>query len=182
MKTFSILVIDGRSGFGNGRVLPAGPLREPVSAAAARCHAALLIGADLKQATACLPSTLPVLRASLKQDQSIAELSGRAVVAFAGIASPGKFFDPLCQAGANLVVTRPFPDHHPYPARELRDLLHEATVRHAILVTTPKDAVRLPGSVRSKVTVIGVHLEWQQPDQIDQILDSIIAPTPPFMP
>jgi tetraacyldisaccharide 4'-kinase len=174
-KTISLLVIDGRTGFGNGRVLPAGPLRETVEAAASRCQAAVLIGADATQATMRLPLGLPVFRADLVQDKSIAALAGRAVVAFAGIATPEKFFGPLRDAGANLVEARPFPDHHPYTARELSELLREARDRQAILVTTPKDAVRLPPDVRSEVTVVGVRLLWRDPEQIDQLLDRVIA-------
>lgn len=174
-KTFSILVIDGRTGFGNGRVLPAGPLREPVAAAASRCHAAVLIGPDATLALAMLPPTLPVLRAGLKQDPSIATLAGRRVVAFAGIALPEKFFDPLRQAGAVLVAARPFPDHHAYSTRELDALLRDASKQDAVLVTTPKDAVRLPPAIRAGVTVVGVGLEWREPSAIDRLLDSVIA-------
>jgi tetraacyldisaccharide 4'-kinase len=174
-KNTSLLVIDGRTGFGNGRVLPAGPLRETVGAAASRCQAAVLIGPDATQATMRLPPDLPVLRADLLQDESIAALAGRAMIAFAGIAMPEKFFAPLRDAGATLVVTRPFPDHHAYTARELSELLREARDRQAILVTTPKDAVRLPPDVRSEVTVVGVRLSWREPEQIDQLLGKVIA-------
>ncbi|MDE2581170.1 MAG: tetraacyldisaccharide 4'-kinase, partial [Rhodospirillales bacterium] len=63
VKDVALLVIDGGFGFGNGRVLPAGPLREPVAAAAARCAAAVLIGEDRHGARAALQPALPVLRA-----------------------------------------------------------------------------------------------------------------------
>ena len=62
-KDVSLLVVDGTYGFGNGRVIPAGPLREPVAEAAARCRAAVLIGEDECNALALLPPRLPVLRA-----------------------------------------------------------------------------------------------------------------------
>ena len=176
-KTASLLVIDGRTGFGNGRVLPAGPLRETVEAAASRCQAAVLIGPDATQATMRLPPELPVLRADMVQDKSVAGLAGRAVVAFAGIAMPEKFFTPLRDAGATLVTARSFPDHHAYTARELSELLREARDRQAILVTTPKDAVRLPSAVRSEVTVVEVRLCWQEPEQIDQLLDGVMVAT-----
>ena len=180
-KTFSIMVIDGATGFGNGRVLPAGPLREPIAAAAARCQAAVLIGPDATHAIARLPPTLQVLRADLKQDESIATLAGRKVVAFAGIARPEKFFAPLRQTGAILLAARSFPDHHAYTGRELAGLLREAQRQDAILVTTPKDAVRLPLAIRTKVTVIGVGLTWRDPGDIDQLLDKIIATGPSVM-
>jgi tetraacyldisaccharide 4'-kinase len=175
VKTASILVIDGGIGFGNGRVLPAGPLREPVRKAASRCQAAVLIGPDVTQATSLLPSDLPVLQADLVQDKSVEALAGRSVVAFAGIARPEKFFSPLRRAGAELVAIRPFPDHHAYTARETDELLREARNRHAILVTTPKDAVRLPPAIRSQVTVVGVGLTWREPGQIDRFLARAIA-------
>lgn len=182
VKTGSILVIEGRTGFGNGRVLPAGPLREQVASAAARCQAAVLIGDDLTGAAGRLPATMPVLRADLEQDSSIAALAGRAVVAFAGIALPEKFFEPLRQAGALLAEARAFPDHHVYTARELDGLLREAQDRQAIAVTTPKDAVRLPPAIRARVTVIGVGLAWREPEKIDRLLEKMIAAAPSGMP
>ncbi len=178
LKTMSILVIDGNSGFGNGRVLPAGPLREPVAAAAARCRLALLIGQDLRGALGQVPPALPVLRADLVQDPSIAALAGQRVVAFAGIARPGKFFDPLRQAGALMVAAHAFPDHHRFTEPQQERLLQEARHHQAVLVTTPKDAVRLPAAFRDKVIIVGVGLAWQKPEQIDQLLDTLIAAPP----
>ena len=174
-KTFSVLVIDGGFGFGNGRVLPAGPLREPVAAAAARCGAALLIGDDRTSAMVRLPPTLPVLRAHLAQGDEITRLAGRRVIAFAGIATPEKFFGPLEAAGAVLVSRAPFPDHHPFSGRDLRGLLDQAERLDALLVTTPKDAVRLPPAVAEKVQVVGVSLVWDDPAAIERLLDEILA-------
>ena len=180
-KTASILLIDGRTGFGNGRVLPAGPLREPVAAAASRCTAAVLIGADATQALAHLPPSLPVLRADLVQDNAITTLAGRSVVAFAGIGLPEKFFSALRQSGANVLAARPFPDHHPYTPKDLDAVARAAQDRQAILVTTPKDAVRLPPAFRAKVTVIGVGLVWQDPKEVDQLFERILASPPEGM-
>lgn len=178
VKTASILLIDGSTGFGNGRVMPAGPLREPVSAAAARSEIAILIGDDRTNAIARLPASLPVMRADLVQDPCVPAFEGRPIVAFAGIAFPEKFFAPLREAGAVLIATRPFPDHHTYTARELNALIREAQVHHAQLVTTPKDMVRLPPDFRSQVSKIGVGLVWENPSQIDQFLERKIAATP----
>ncbi len=180
-KSLSFLVIDGRSGFGNGRVLPAGPLREPVAAAAARVRAAVLIGPDEAGATRWLPPELPVLRADLVQDTAIRALAGRRVLAFAGIAFPEKFFAPLRQAGAVLVKQLGFPDHHPYSAREQEQLRRRAAGLDAILVTTPKDAVRLSPEMRSQVTVIGVGLQWDDPSRLDSILGRVMDDTPSAM-
>jgi len=181
-KTISILVVDGRTGFGNGRVLPAGPLREPVAAAAERCQAAVLIGPDVTGAAAGLPPDLPLLHADLVQDPSIAGLAGRRVFAFAGIALPEKFFGALRGAGVLVVATRSFADHHRYSARELDALLREGRAHGAVLVTTPKDAVRLPEAVRREVSVIGVGLAWRDPAEIDQLLARAIASQPRSVP
>jgi tetraacyldisaccharide 4'-kinase len=88
---------------------------------------------------------------------------------------PEKFFSPLRGAGATLIAARPFADHHAYTARELSELLREARDRQAILVTTPKDAVRLPHAIRSEVMVVGVRLSWREPERIDQLLDRVIG-------
>jgi tetraacyldisaccharide 4'-kinase len=177
-KSLSILVIDGRTGFGNGRVLPAGPLREPVANAAARCQAAVLVGPDETGALSRLPPGLPVLRADLVQDEAIGMLAGRVVLAFAGIAIPEKFFGPLRRAGAVVTAARAFPDHHPYTDRELEALRRDAGALGAVLVTTPKDAVRLPPGF--PVAVIGVGLVWESADQVGQLLDSVITAGPDF--
>ena len=101
VKDLAFLVIDGVAGFGNGRVLPAGPLREPVAACAARCHAAVVIGEERVDIGALLPARLAVLGATLQPESP--QLRGRRVVAFAGIGRPSKFFATLAEAGAIIV-------------------------------------------------------------------------------
>jgi len=170
-KNLSLLVVDGASGFGNGRVLPAGPLREPVAAGAARCQAAVLIGADATGALAQLPAGLSVLHARLAQGPEIAELVGQPVLAFAGIAQPEKFFEGLAQAGVSVVARKPFPDHHPYTEREIEEVLAMAARLGATAVTTPKDAVRLPPASLGRVRVVGVGLVWEDEAAIERLLE-----------
>ena len=172
-KTVSLLVIDGTAGFGNGRVLPAGPLREPVAAAAARCQAAVLIGPDVSATAAALPPELPVLRADLVQDAGIAEICGRRVLAFAGIAFPEKFFAGLERAGVIVAGRVAFTDHHAYTETEVSGLVRKAKEIDAILVTTPKDAVRLPAG--AIVHVVNVRLAWENAAAIEQVLGDLIA-------
>ena len=163
------LIIDGGSGFGNARLFPAGPLREPAATAAARCDLAILIGADAHNALAALPPTLPVLRARLLPTGAEA-IAGRRVHAFAGIARPEKFFASLTAAGAVLAGTSAFADHHRYSAAELNRLLNTAARQGAILTTTPKDAIRLPPDVRQQISVVGVALHWEHPAAIESWL------------
>ena len=171
VKDLSFLVIDGGAGFGNGRVLPAGPLREPVAAAASRCQTAVLIGEDTRAAGLALPHTLPVLRARLRPQSP--ELRGHRTLAFAGIGRPAKFFSTVEEAGAELVGTRFFADHHRYTAGDLRRLQRRALSLDANLVTTAKDAVRLPLEWRSRVAVAAVSLAWSDEAQIEALLGRV---------
>ena len=171
-KRLSLLAIDGASGFGNGRVFPAGPLREPVPVGTERCQAAVLIGTDATGAATLL--SLPVLRARLVPDGQYAALAGRHVLAFAGIARPDKFFSMLADSGARIASTRAFADHHAFRARELRNVLEEATRCDAVPVTTTKDAVRLPAGFRDRVTVVGVSLAWEEPTGLEALLSRVV--------
>jgi 3-deoxy-D-manno-octulosonic-acid transferase len=173
-KTLSFLVVDGGFGFGNGRVLPAGPLREPVRAAAARSDAAVLIGKDETHACAQLPAQLPVLRARLVPAPEIAALQGKVALAFAGIGRPEKFFAMLEDAGVHLVERVPFPDHHPFTEADIGTLLRRARAAGAVAVTTPKDAVRLPVKLRAHVVTIGVGLVFEDPPALDALLDQCL--------
>jgi tetraacyldisaccharide 4'-kinase len=173
-KTASLLVIDGPSGFGNGRVLPAGPLREPVRAAAARCDAAVLIGVDSAGAIKCLPVNLPILRARLLPAPEIGAFAGRRVVAFAGIGRPDKFFAMLRDAGVLVVKNLGFPDHHAFTPAELTGILELARDLEARAVTTPKDFMRIPKALRSSFTSIGVSLQWEDEASLSQLLDQIL--------
>jgi tetraacyldisaccharide 4'-kinase len=175
VKTLSFLVIDGGFGFGNGRVLPAGPLRESVRAATSRSDAAVLIGKDQAGAIASLPRHVPVLQAQLQAGPEIAALVGRRVVAFAGIGRPEKFFSMLKAAGVSVVETLPFPDHHPFAEAELARILTRAREVGAAAVTTPKDAVRIPASLRPLFTSVGVSLTWDTQPALEATLDRLLA-------
>lgn len=168
-KTLSLLVIDGGYGFGNGLLLPAGPLREPVLTAASRCHAAVLIGADETGALAQLPPGLPVHRAEL-QPQCAESLARRPVIAFAGIGRPEKFFRSVLALGAELVDTHAYPDHHVYSARDITSLLGQTSSTGAKLVTTAKDYVKLPPSLRAACLVVQARLTWEDEDAWDALL------------
>jgi tetraacyldisaccharide 4'-kinase len=178
VKDLSLLIIDGTYGFGNGRMIPAGPLREPAAAAAARCRAAVLIGEDATGALAQLPPRLPVLRARLVPGPEAAMLAGQPVYAFCGIANPRKFFSTLQDAGAVLAGRVAFNDHYPFDDGDLRDLLAEAERLRAIPVTTRKDFVRIPATFRSRVTVVTIRLDWEDPTGIEALLDPLAQRVP----
>lgn len=148
-KDFSVLTLDGRRGVGNGRVLPAGPLRAPVEAQLALAHALLVVGAPSHAAgviAAARTRSLAVFQARLQPDaETIAALAGRKVLAVAGIADPQKFFATLAEAGVEIAKTQSFPDHHRYSRAEARALREEAEHAGLVVVTTEKDLARLTG-------------------------------------
>lgn len=174
-KTASLLVIDGGYGFGNGEVIPLGPLREPIAAAASRCAAAVIIGADAAGAAAALPAGMKILRASLAPNaDDLARLPPR-LLAFAGIGRPEKFFATLSESGHPPIETRAFADHRPYTEADLAALRARAAELGAGLATTAKDFVRLPAAWRTGIEVLRVGLQWQNEADIDSLLDEILA-------
>ena len=146
-KDFSLLVIDGASGIGNGRVFPAGPLRAPLAAQIEKAHALVCIGAGaMGEAVVVLAAKkgLPAFAAKIIPDRVAAEkLMGQRVLAFAGIGRPEKFFRTLTDIGAVVAEARAFPDHHPYSPREARELLAAAKGQDLLLITTEKDQARI---------------------------------------
>ena len=171
-KDLSLLVIDGAYGLGNGRVLPAGPLREPLDAGLARADAVVLVGEDRAGVTARLAGK-SVLHARLVPENAAA-FAGRTVVAFAGIGRPAKFFATLDSIGAELVARHAFADHHRFRADELQRLFSDAETAHAVLVTTAKDAMRLPAEWRAHVEVLSVTAEFEEWAALDRLVDQAL--------
>lgn len=178
-KDLSILVVDAETGFGNGRPIPAGPLREHVPAGLARADAVALLGADDARARALAQwpalSARPVLAGRVVPRDIGIDWAGQRVVAFAGIARPEKFFATLRSLGVDLIAAHGFPDHAPFPPRALRRLSAEAARAGAMLVTTEKDAVRLPASFRGRAMPLPVHLAWTDPAALDAVLAPLFA-------
>lgn len=157
IKDLSLLVIDGGSGFGNRRLIPAGPLREPITAAASRASAAILIGPDQTSALMHLPASLPVLAASLTASAAVPPTP---LVAFAGIGRPEKFRATLLEAGGQIAAFHPFPDHHFYTSEELISLRVQATALNAQLITTEKDFIRLAPRERGGLITLPITLRF----------------------
>ncbi len=179
IKDFSFVVVDGAEGVGNGRRLPAGPLRETLASGFGRAQAVILIGKDRTGIAARVPRSAAVLRARLAPDAAdAAALRGRRVLAFAGLGRPDKFFDTLSEAGARVVKRNAFPDHHLYTAAEAEAMLAEALRLDAIPVTTAKDAVRLAPEQRARLRVLRVALACDRPEELDRLLTGIEAPAP----
>jgi tetraacyldisaccharide 4'-kinase len=178
-KDFSVLVVDARRGIGNGRVIPAGPLRAPLDAQLARAHAMVVVGTSLRASaiagTACAHN-IPVSQAHLQADAGfIAGLGRSRVLAFAGIGDPEKFFATLAEAGVAVAATRSFPDHHRYTRAEAEALCDDADRDGLALVTTEKDLARLAGDdamtkLAAHAHALPVTLAFEDEDRFKSLL------------
>ena len=173
-KDLSVLVIDAETGFGNGRCLPAGPLREPPAAGRARADVALVLGpAGARRAARPLAGTLPVAEGEVAPLRTGMDWDGARVLAFAGIARPEKFFATLRALGAEIVEAVPLADHAPLAPSLMRRLTARAASEGARLVCTEKDAVRVPAEWRGEVLALPVRIEMAEDAALEAALDRL---------
>ena len=174
VKSLSIIVVDASAGFGNGRCIPAGPLREPVQTGLARADLVLTIGAapDQTRFSALWGSQIPVphLQGHLSPLKMGMDWQGLRSLAFAGIGNPEKFFATLRGEGAVLAATVSLDDHQPLSPALMQRLEAQAKSLGAQLVTTEKDAARLPDAFRAKVLTLPVRLQLHDWSALDTAL------------
>jgi len=161
-RDFDLVLMDAVRPFGNGHLLPWGPLREPVSHL--RRADAFLVTATGPGAEGNgddLPGLLksrfpgkPRFRATRLPDRIVFPnrnedhdplyLRGKRILAFAGIAGPTRFRDTLSGLGAEVVSFHSFRDHHDFTSEEMRQLTEwKDRLGVSAMVTTEKDWVRL---------------------------------------
>lgn len=175
-KDLSIVVIDAEAGWGNGRVFPAGPLRENIEAGLARTDAIILMLPDKNfdpdlQAMGLDQLEMPILKAWLEPVE--APPAGN-LVAFAGIGRPEKFFHALTEAGASLAGTKSFSDHHAYSAADLHALQSMADACDAGLITTEKDFVRIPVAQCERISAWPVRARFSEPARVRALLETAL--------
>ncbi len=163
-KDLSIAVVDSETGFGNGRVFPAGPLREAAKDGLERADAVILMGRGPFD-----PGHPVTLRAQLRAPLA-AVFDDRRVVAFAGIGRPEKFYQSLQRAGADIIAVFSYPDHHAYSEDDIQRMKAVSRSRDAALATTEKDYVRLPPGLRKGVLTLPVEVQFEDDRALDALL------------
>ncbi|MCU0574072.1 MAG: tetraacyldisaccharide 4'-kinase [Syntrophobacteraceae bacterium] len=176
-RDLDLVLLDSRNPFGNGEILPLGPLREPVSHLQ-RASAFVLTRADEPERSAATRRLIrerfpgkPVFACTHQITDpapgmgtpriAFQKLAHDPAGAFAGIAHPESFFEALRREGALLRREWAFPDHHVYSRGDLMNIL-EGVRRDGLrwLVTTEKDYVRLPSWFQSMTLPVGIELDF----------------------
>lgn len=173
-KALSLIVVDGGYGFGNGRMIPAGPLRETVQAGLSRADGVIVIGKQTADLSLVHASGRTVVQARRGfGDAAKKHASGR-IFAFAGIGRPINFFNNLQRAGLTLAGSRTFADHHPYTDDELAALREDAKAFDAVLMTTEKDFVRLTPAQQTGIVPIPMTLKWPDEGALDALIEPVV--------
>ena len=170
-KDISVAVVNAGQGFGNGRVFPAGPLRQSVQAGLKSTTIVIFIG----QETDPLPKELDALHCPLIR-ATIVPLDPHPcpVLAFTGIGYPEKFRQTLIEAGYCLKGFSPFPDHYPFTNEDLKQLKARARLAEAALITTEKDAVRIPLINRAGVLTLAMRLDFHPRNALKDALKQFL--------
>ncbi len=167
----SILVIDGKYGFGNGLLFPAGPLREPLCRAMQRVDMIVLLGEANSNLQRFLEKTnKPIIRAKV----TIAnKLASKDIIAFSGLALNDKFFNSLREQKYNLIKTIEFKDHHHYKNDEIEKILSHKK-KDVVIVTTEKDYVRIPEKYRAEIEILKIAVEFEDKDLLKKQLKKYV--------
>jgi tetraacyldisaccharide 4'-kinase len=174
VKDLALVIVDGGYGFGNERVIPAGPLREPVAVGIARADAIVLVGDDETGAARHFAGK-PVLRARIVPGEAGQRFAGKDVVAFCGIGRPEKFFATVKALGARIAEEMPYPDHHAFRDEEIMLILEVAAKHGAVAVTTEKDFARLSPDARRMVETLPVRIEFDAPGEVEAMLAKLFS-------
>lgn len=174
VKDLSLVVVDAETGFGNGRVFPAGPLRENVGEGLARADAVIRVGDGAPDLGAFRGPALAVRFAP----EDMSGFHGNKVVAFAGIGRPEKFFAMLEEMGAEICEARGFADHYPFTTGDLTGLRVLAAKFDAQLVTTLKDFVRIAPQDRVGIMPVAMRIAFTDGAALDSLIDKLLSVSP----
>jgi tetraacyldisaccharide 4'-kinase len=176
-KDISFAVMDGRMGFGNEKVIPAGPLRQPIADGIDRTDAFILIGEDYREALTKIPAGKPVFRANIKVRDTI-DLPNVPYIAFCGIGFPEKFRDTINELKIECVGFHAYADHYSFTINDMAKLVDEALTKKARLLTTEKDYVRLPDfAKKGLIDVLPIEIVFEDADGLLNFIRNHIPQT-----
>ena len=169
-KDLTIVVIDTIRNIGNGRIFPAGPLRESVQSAINRSDIAIMIGNELCPNFSLIQtitsSNKPFFKSKIQLVGNID--TSKNYYAFTAIGDPDRFFRLLNENGINVLATKAFPDHHHYSREEITALVKEADKQTLFLLTTKKDYVKI--SDHTKMLCAEVTLTFDKEEELFQLI------------
>ena len=186
-KALSLVVVDGETRgewpFGEGRVFPAGPMREPLAAGLARADAVILmLPQGMERPDPGLLRLLEARPVLTARTEPAAPPPAGPQVGFAGVAKPWRVERALKEAGCEVADFVPLPDHAPLDEPLLKDLARRAADLGAGLVCTEKDWARLPAPWQARVAAWPVRARFEDEAAIDALLAEVIRPARPPSP
>jgi tetraacyldisaccharide 4'-kinase len=169
-KDLTIVVIDAIRNIGNGRIFPAGPLRESAQSAINRSDIVIMIGNELCPNFSLIQtitsSNKPFFKSKIQLVGNID--TSKNYYAFTAIGDPDRFFRLLNENGINVLATKAFPDHHNYSREEITALVKEADKQTLFLLTTKKDYVKI--SDHTKMLCAEVTLTFDKEEELFQLI------------
>jgi tetraacyldisaccharide 4'-kinase len=173
VKDFTIAVIDGNYGFGNGFIMPAGALREPIAVGIKKSDLIVIVGEDKLKIAENFCQSKPVAFAKivpLNQEK----FHNNSYVAFCGIGRPEKFFASLEQNNINVISKLSYPDHYLYQENDVTKMMNLAKENNAKLITTKKDWVRFDEQYQSQIEYFDIKIEFEETAFVKQQLLKLI--------
>jgi tetraacyldisaccharide 4'-kinase len=170
-RDFTIMVIDGKVGFGNGFLIPAGPMRETLKTGLKKTDLIVLIGDAEEKLLKKLPAE-KIVKAKVVPI-NIDQFYGKKLIAFCGLAYPKKFFSFLDKQGLDVIDAQAFSDHYLYKNNDLEKLEKIAAEKNATLITTKKDWVKFSPSFQKKISFLDIELEFENKEFVKNKLKKI---------
>ncbi len=169
-KNKNILVVDGGYGFGNKKLIPAGPLRETISNTMNKIDFIILIGKDKYNLKSELKKyNKEIIKAEINE-KNVNKNTKDKFVAFCGLGRPQKFFDSLKKAKYNTIQEITFADHHNYTANDIENLSNIAKNNNAKLITTKKDWVKFPENFKKITEVLEIDIEFSNINKFKDLI------------
>jgi tetraacyldisaccharide 4'-kinase len=168
-RDFTIMVVDGKIGFGNGFLIPAGPMRETLGTGLKKADLVVIIGEPKADLLKKLEGKTIIKSKVIPTNMD--KFFGKKLIAFCGLAYPKKFFSFLCDEGFDVIETYDFPDHYLYKNEDLKKLCQRAEEKNATLITTRKDWVKFSPSYQQKITHLDIALELENKELIKKMLE-----------